>query len=147
MAGSHAAEEGLAVGSRIEHRDQPIRRSPSGGPLRDIVSAESGSSDLYVGEQWLAPGDEVPLHAHPVEEVLVCTAGNGLATLGSADVPFGADVSLQVPTGELHGFRNSGSAELRVFVIFPSGAFAETAFEPGEIYVSGGPDHDMDRPV
>lgn len=116
------------MGTRIEHRGQPVLRSPSGLPLRPTVSAESGSCALYVGEQWLASGDEVPSHSHPVEEVLVCTVGDGTATLGSEVVPFGAGVSLHIPAGELHGFHNTGPEELRVFVIFPADAFAMTTF-------------------
>lgn len=116
------------MGTRIEHALMPVGRSPSRLPLRDLVSGRDGAERLYLGEQWLAPGDEVRLHTHAVEEILVFLAGAGEATLADRKVPVGAGVSLHIPPGEPHGFRNTGQDELRLLVIFPGNAFARTDF-------------------
>lgn len=118
------------MGTRIVHAAQPAGRSPSGLPIRDLVSARDGSERLYLGEQWLAPGDEVRLHTHALEEILVFLAGAGEATLGDRVVPVGAGVSLHIPPGEVHGFRNTGQDELRLLVIFSGNTFARTDFVP-----------------
>jgi quercetin dioxygenase-like cupin family protein len=90
---------------RIEHAKLPIVPSPSGLPSQHLITARDGAEHLFVGQQWLQPGERVLLHTHPVEEVLTFLAGSGEATLGEETVPIGAGVSLYIPAGEVHGFR------------------------------------------
>ncbi|MDQ4044939.1 MAG: cupin domain-containing protein [Chloroflexota bacterium] len=114
------------MAARIEHAATPVDRSPSGLAIRHLVTEEIGSTDLYAGEQWLEPGERVLLHTHPVEEVLIFTEGLGEATLGDQAVPVRGGVTLHIPAGDVHGFRNTGEGRLHVFVIFPGNAFAPT---------------------
>ena len=114
------------MGSRIEHDSVPVDRSPSGLAIRHLVAGDIGSSELYVGEQWLEPGERVLLHTHPVEEVLVFTGGSGEVSLGEETLPVGPGITIHIPAGEIHGFRNTGEGRLDVFVIFPSNTFART---------------------
>ncbi|MBA2278492.1 MAG: cupin domain-containing protein [Chloroflexia bacterium] len=113
------------MGTRIVHDAAPVARAPSGRPLRHLVGNWIGAG-LYVGEQWLLPGEAVPLHIHPVEEVLVFLGGEGVAILGEKEVAVGVGITLHIPPGEPHGFRNTGAGELRLLVIFPMPEFAET---------------------
>ena len=113
-------------GKRIVHAELPVVPSPSGLPSQHIVAAGDGATGLFVGRQWLRPGDRVLLHTHPVEEVLTFLAGEGEATLGDDRVPIGAGVSLYVPPGLVHGFRCTGEATLHVLITFPVPRFAET---------------------
>jgi quercetin dioxygenase-like cupin family protein len=114
------------MGAVIHNEDVPVDRSPSGLAIRHLVTSDRGSTSLYAGEQWLEPGERVLLHTHPVEEVLIFTGGTGEVTLGDATAPVGAGVTVHIPAREIHGFRNTGEDRLRVFVIFPGGAFAQT---------------------
>lgn len=114
------------MGTVIDHETMPVDRSPSGLAIRHLVTSEQGAAALYAGEQWLEPGERVLLHTHPVEEVLIFTAGAGEVTLGKATTPVGAGITVHIPAGEVHGFRNTGKDRLRVFVIFPGGTFAQT---------------------
>ncbi len=116
------------MGTRIEHDTAAADRSPSGLPLRHLVSSAIGAG-LYVGEQRLPPDGLVPRHIHPVEEVLVFLAGEGIASLGDESAPIGPGVTLHIPAGEPHGFRNTGAGELCLLVIFPTPEFADTVFE------------------
>jgi quercetin dioxygenase-like cupin family protein len=113
------------MGTRIQHDVVADDRAPSGLPLRHLVSAAIGAG-LYVGEQRLPPNGLVPRHTHPVEEVLVFLAGEGVATFGEESANVGPGVTLHIPAGEPHGFRNTGNGELRLLVIFPTPEFAET---------------------
>lgn len=117
---------GAGDGARIVHADLPIVPSPSGLPTQHIVGRAVGAKQLFLGQQWLEPGERVFLHTHPCEEVLTFLTGTGEATLGDDIVPISAGVSLFIPTGVLHGFRNTGSERLHVMVIFPVPQFAET---------------------
>lgn len=114
------------LGRRLVHAELPVGRSPSRLPLQAIVDESIGANALYLGQQWLEPGDRVLPHTHPVEEVLVFLAGSGEATLGEEIVPFGAGVSLFIPPGVVHGFHNTGDATLHLLVVFPTPRFAET---------------------
>lgn len=116
------------MGARVEHATKPAGLSPSRLPIRDLIGAQEGSVNLYLGEQWLAPGDEVRRHTHEVEEILVFLTGRGEATLGDRVVAVGPGVSLHIPPGEVHGFTNTGDEELRLLVIFPGNTFARTDF-------------------
>lgn len=111
---------------RIDPVDAPVVTSPSGLPTRYLVDAAVGSTNLFVAEQTLRPGDRVLLHTHPVEEVLCFQTGAGVATIDEEVVPIGTDVTLYIPAGVKHGFENTGDAPLRVIVIFPGAHFAET---------------------
>jgi quercetin dioxygenase-like cupin family protein len=111
---------------RIVHAEVPIVLSPSGLPSQHLVARWSGSEAIFVGQQWLAPGERVLLHTHPVEEALIFLSGAGEATIGGEVVSIAAETSLLVPPGLPHGFRNTGSTPLHVLVVFPSNEFAET---------------------
>jgi quercetin dioxygenase-like cupin family protein len=123
MAGVNGAER---TAHRIIHADLPIVPSPSGLPSQHIVAANVGSETIFVGQQWLEPGERVLLHTHPVEEALTFLAGSGEATLGGELVSIGPGVSLFIPPGVIHGFRNTGETTLHVMIVFQGPSFAET---------------------
>jgi quercetin dioxygenase-like cupin family protein len=111
---------------RIVHAELPIVLSPSGLPSQHLVARWNGSEAIFVGQQWLRPGERVLLHTHSVEEALVFLSGTGQATIGGEVVSIAAETSLYIPPGLPHGFRNSGSTPLHVLVVFPGNEFAET---------------------
>jgi quercetin dioxygenase-like cupin family protein len=110
---------------RIEHAALPIVPSPSGLPSQHLVTARVGAEHIFVGQQWLQPGDRVLLHTHPVEEAVTFLSGAGEATLGEEIVPIGPGVSLYFPAGVVHGFRSTDGI-LHVLIVFPTPEFAET---------------------
>jgi quercetin dioxygenase-like cupin family protein len=113
-------------GQRIVHGDLPIIPSPSGLPSQHIVNSAIGAQSLFLGQQWLQPGDRVLLHTHPVEEAVMFLTGSGEATLGDDTVAIGPGITLYFPPGLVHGFRNTGNDILHVIVVFPVPHFAET---------------------
>lgn len=116
------------AGARVVHSEVPIVASPSGLPTQYLVTERDGATALFVGQQWLQPGERVRLHTHPVEEALTFLAGGGEATLGEETVAIGAGVSLHIPAGVVHGFRCT-NAPLHVLIVFPQPSFAETTME------------------
>ena len=89
-----------------------------GVETRMIFAAENGATALCIFEQWVAPGNGAPTHAHPVEEVLTVRAGEAEMWIGADRVTVKAGQSLLVPPGKLHGFRNSGAGH----IAYPCGA-------------------------
>ncbi len=108
-------------------RTKPVGHSPSNLPLQHLVDASDGSTQLYLGQQWLRPGDRVLDHTHPCEEILHFLSGEATVRLGEELFSVTAGDSVHIPTGVLHGFTNTGQTELRLFVIFPAPEFAPTA--------------------
>ncbi len=104
-----------------------VGRSPSNLPLQHLVDASDGSMQLYLGQQWLQPGDRVLDHTHPCEEILHFLSGEATVRLGDDHFPVTVGDSVHIPTGVLHGFTNTGKVELHLFVIFPAPEFAPTA--------------------
>lgn len=104
----------------------PVGAGPSGLPLQDLISARTGATSLYVGQQWLQPGEMVPRHDHPVEEALIFLRGSGEATLGDQTLSITAGGSLLVPPLIPHGFRCTGDEPLHLLIIFPVPHFART---------------------
>lgn len=117
---------GQRTARRIVHADLPVVPSPSGLPSQHIVSHAVGSQAIFVGQQWLAPGERVLLHSHPVEEALTFLAGTGEAMLGEDIVQIGGGTSLFIPSGVVHGFTNTGDDTLHVLIVFQGPRFAET---------------------
>lgn len=103
-----------------------VGRSPSNLPLRHLVDASDGSTQLYLGQQWLQPGEQVLDHTHPCEEILHFLTGKATIRLGETTHAVSAGDSVIIPAGVLHGFSNTGDTELQLFVIFPAPMFAPT---------------------
>jgi quercetin dioxygenase-like cupin family protein len=116
---------GHLAARRIIHADVPIQPSPSGLPAQHLISIRDGATALFLGQQWLQPGERVLLHTHPVEEALTFLTGVGEAFLGDEVVQIGPGVSLHIPPGVVHGFRCLAGT-LHVLIQFPTPYFAET---------------------
>ena len=114
--------------TRVDPAEQPVKASPSGLLTQYLAWRETGGTGLFVAQQWLGTGQRVFLHTHAVEEVLIFLAGSGTATLGEEEVPVGPGITLVVPAGIVHGFRNDAAATLHVLVVFPGDTFARTDF-------------------
>ena len=105
---------------------KPIGRSPSNLPLQHLVDASDGSTQLYLGQQWLQPGERVLDHTHPCEEILHFVSGSATVRLDDVFYEVSGGESVHIPTGVLHGFTNTGIGELMLFVVFPAPVFAPT---------------------
>jgi quercetin dioxygenase-like cupin family protein len=113
-------------GARLIHADIPIVPSPSGLPSQHIVTEAIGASALFLGQQWLEPGDQVFRHSHPCEEAVMFLSGTGEATLDDEHVDIVPGCSVFFPAGVVHGFRNTGTTTMHVVIVFPVPHFAET---------------------
>lgn len=113
-------------GALLIHDQLPILPSPSGLPSQHIVTSAAGSTSLFLGQQWLQPGDQVLLHTHPCEEALMFLSGSRDATIDDHPITIVPGSSLFVPAGCVHGFRNTGTTEMHVIIVFPVPHFAAT---------------------
>jgi quercetin dioxygenase-like cupin family protein len=107
-----------------------LGRTPSATEriLFPIADQALGTRACLVYENVLNPGTTVPLHQHPYEEVIVCTAGVAECSLdGGPWQRYEPGSVLIIPPNTPHRLRNIGSGLLRQLVFMPNGV-NETAW-------------------
>ncbi len=86
-------------------------------PERPDGTFVKGMSALF---ETCAPGDRIPLHTHPIEEIIVIEEGAAEVFLGDERRTVSAGAVVFIPTGVAHGMRNAGEANLRLHAVFAS---------------------------
>jgi quercetin dioxygenase-like cupin family protein len=84
-----------------------------------------GNSAVHVDNitliiEEIAVGDRIPLHTHPISEVIVIQQGSAEVTLGDDTQQVGPGTVVFVPAGTPHGTRNAGTSPIRLHAMFPS---------------------------
>jgi mannose-6-phosphate isomerase-like protein (cupin superfamily) len=107
----------------IDPKDRSPEQWRPGVETRMVASAISGTTQLCIFEQWVAPGAGAPTHWHPVEEVLTVHEGEAEMWIDEERAVLTSGQSLIVPAGRKHGFRNSGTATLHIHEVLASPVF------------------------
>jgi quercetin dioxygenase-like cupin family protein len=76
--------------------------------------------DITVIVEQIAPRDRIPLHTHPISEVIVIAEGTPDVTLGDDTQRVGAGAVIFVPAGTAHATRNASSSPVRIHAMFPA---------------------------
>jgi quercetin dioxygenase-like cupin family protein len=76
--------------------------------------------DITLIVEEIAPGDRIPLHIHPLNEVIVVLEGDAEVTLGDETRKVGAGAVVFIPAGTPHSTRNATTSPVRVHAMFPS---------------------------
>ena len=111
---------------KVNPEETPIEHWRPGVETRMLVSARNGAAQLCIFEQWVAPGNGAPTHAHPVEEVLTVREGEAEMWIDQELVVVTAGQSLTIPARRQHGFRNSGNVTLHLHAVLASPIFEAT---------------------
>jgi len=101
-----------------------LGRTPSSTEriLFPIADQALGTHASLVYENVLNPGTTVPLHQHPYEEVIVCTAGAAECSFnGGPWQRYEPGSVLIIPPNTPHSLRNIGSGLLRQLAFMPTG--------------------------
>ena len=99
--------------------------------------------DLSLFVDVVAPGDRVPLHRHPIDELMVVEEGTGEVRLGGGTHVVSSGAVIFVPARLPHGARNIGSEPWRVLGVF---AAERVGFEYLERNPAPGTEGDPPRP-
>lgn len=87
----------------------------------------AGTRSFVVGQFQLAPGSEPhPVHAHPDDELLIVTAGEGEVDCAGRTTRVTAGSVMYAAPNVAHGIRNTGSTPLTFYFV----KWIETATEP-----------------
>ena len=99
--------------------------------LHPIADAALGTRSSLVYENVLDPGAEVPLHQHPVEEVIVCLDGAAECSFdGGPWQRYEPGSVVIIPAYTPHTLRNVGPGLLRQLAFIPTGINQTTWIEP-----------------
>ena len=88
-----------------------------------LVDPDEGGAhvdDITLIVEEIAPGDRIPLHTHPINEVIVIVEGRPEVTLGTETRELAAGAVVFIPAGTPHGTRNGTSAAVHLYAMFPS---------------------------
>lgn len=119
----------------IIHGTQTKEEWRAGVVTRMRISELTGSKELCVFEQWCAPGTGAPGHTHRVEEVLSVISGKVEVWLGDKIANLTQNVSIVVPAGMEHGFRDVGKSELHMLAVLAAGYFEANPSPQGDAIV------------
>ena len=82
---------------------------------------EDGRVDgLAMLVERIAAGDRIPLHTHPVDELVAIIQGDGDVRLGKQRRRVAAGSAVFIPAGTPHGTTNVGTGPLHLHGIFPT---------------------------
>ena len=97
-----------------------FRPSSSWALLTDPGDAGGQVDNITVIFEEIGVGDCIPLHVHPIHEVIVFDDGTARVTLGDEKRDIGPGTVLFIPAGTPHGTANSGDRVVRMHAMFPS---------------------------
>lgn len=103
------------VGDPDDHRPNTLWR------LVVDPGDEAGRVDaLALIDEEIGVGDRIPLHTHPVDELVAIIQGKGEVRLGSRRQRVSGGAIIFVPAGTPHGTANLGAERLHLYGIFPT---------------------------
>jgi quercetin dioxygenase-like cupin family protein len=120
-----SASEGYVVASH----EGPAWDMESGRPATFKLLSNDTGGKVAVFEEVVPPSAGTPLHIHHTsDEVLYVLSGEFTVRLGERSHRVSTGAWVFIPLGSVHGWRNSGSRDGRMFFVFTPGVGAE-AFE------------------
>jgi mannose-6-phosphate isomerase-like protein (cupin superfamily) len=90
----------------------------------ELVGAEHGDVPFCVILIHSAPGVGPKLHRHPYAEVFIVEDGEATFRIGDETTVVGSGHVVISPTGEAHGFTNTGTGTLRIVSIHGAPRFS-----------------------
>ena len=106
----------------IDVNDVAKQPFPGGAPYQTLVGDEAGSTPVRLGLQVSEPGYSTGTHSHPYMEVVTVVEGTGEAWIEGQDgfAAIGPGVTLVLPANVKHGFRVTGTAQLKTYGVHAS---------------------------
>jgi quercetin dioxygenase-like cupin family protein len=84
---------------------------------------------MSAGIMVLPPhGGRLEPHRHTQAEIYFVAAGAGVLTINGTERVIASGAAAFIPGDALHGLRNDGPEALRIFYVFPTGAFSEIIY-------------------
>jgi len=112
---------------KVNHYDK-IEEKPvempgaSGCRVRWLVGEEDGAPNFAMRQFTVEAGGYTPRHHHPYEHEVYVLEGSGLVFEGDTQHAIAAGDVIFVKPGEVHQFRNTGTAAMKFLCMVPNSA-------------------------
>ena len=90
-----------------------------GKTIRWVIGKPEGAPNFAMRVAKFEPGAVFETHQHPYEHEIFVLEGEGVVEGPEGEIPMRPGVALYVPPDEPHGYRNTGTGELRFICIIP----------------------------
>jgi quercetin dioxygenase-like cupin family protein len=90
-----------------------------GVKIRWVISEADGAPNFAMRAFEIEPGGHTPYHSHYWEHEVYVIEGHGVLVGEEGEMPFERGMSVFVAGGEMHNFKNTGSARLRFLCLVP----------------------------
>ncbi len=104
---------------------------------RTLAGPEHGITTFFIQEDRLETGARIPLHTHPVDEVLVVVEGRLTVTAGAETQTVPSDTTLVIPPGTPHRLVNDGPDSVRILAA--AAWNRATFYQQASTYLEGQP--------
>jgi quercetin dioxygenase-like cupin family protein len=89
-------------------------------PSRKLITEQVGARHSELWEQFMPEDGEIPLHYHPVEEIVTFLTGQVEVTIGTETTVVTSPASVFIPPEIHHGFRTHGAETVHLLAFFPT---------------------------
>ena len=89
---------------------------------------------VTTGITIFAPGTQIPLHTHHVEETVMVLEGEATAVIGDEQIDLVAEDVTWVPSGVPHCFINRGVGQMRIYWVYGGRDVTRTICATGETF-------------
>ncbi len=114
----------------------PVPTRP-GISARSLAGPAHGITSFFIQENWLEQGARIPLHTHPVDEVVIVSEGALTVDAGDTTEVVAGGHTVVIPPGTPHRLTNHGPAGVRMLA---AAAWNHATFyRDGSIYLEGEP--------
>ena len=102
-----------------DYRDVSEEPVGEGKTIRWMIGKPEGAPNFAMRVVKFEPGAVFETHQHPYEHEIFVLEGEGVVEGPEGEIPMRPGVALYVPPDEPHGYRNTGTGELRFICIIP----------------------------
>jgi putative monooxygenase len=128
-----AQVEAVSVGHVNHMADLAGQERGLGIKSWQLVSVESGSTQMLAGITEIPVGGKVPLHNHSCEEFIMLLDGSATVYMGEIQDRIVAGDSTHVLPGVAHQLVNNGESPLRILWVYGEPNPTRTLLETGEV--------------
>jgi len=106
----------------IDVKDVAKQTFPGGATYQTLVGDAEGTTPIRLGLQISEPGYSTGTHSHPYMEVVTVIEGTGEAWVEGQDglAAIGPGTTMVLPANVKHGFRVTGTAQLKTYGVHAS---------------------------
>lgn len=90
--------------------------------VRQLVGANVDAPNFAMRMFEIEPGGHTPRHQHDYEHEIYVLEGDGVVFEGDTPVPLRAGDAVYVHPNDIHQFKNTGSATMKMLCLIPNSA-------------------------